>query len=449
MKDSKNSIKIGLIILLNIIMLKKVLKLSQLDLPLILGYSALLFMVLFFVNVVMFNKYGSDIKTFLLQKPKALWQMVVLTTFINFLSIILVTSAIKSIDFYLIKDHQISFVESGGFKQIINYSFLFSVAIGLYLYVKYSDYEKESQIEQQRVITGNVSAQFESLKNQLDPHFLFNSLNVLGALIEEDPEKAILFNHSLSKTYRYILDQKNKDLVPLKEELEFAKMYIELLKMRFEDSLIFNFPSSVKQEGALVVPLSLQLLLENVIKHNKASRAHPLIVTIEELSSGYLKISNNLNKKQLHETRKGIGLENIASRYSFVTSRPVKISYTEQNFEVEIPILTKIIEHMKIIDVPEQEQELLIQAKQRVEELKKFYSHLTVYIMVNTFLMILNLITDDNFLWFLIVVFAWGIGIVSHGMRAYNYSPFLGKDWEDRKIREFMERNNKNGPNWQ
>jgi hypothetical protein len=211
--------------------------------------------------------------------------------------------------------------------------------------------------------------------------------------------------------------------------------------MRFEDSLTYSLPTEIKQEGAKVVPLSLQLLLENVIKHNKATNKKPIHINIYESSDGYLIIENNLNKKNTPDNRKGIGLQNIAGRYAILTSKPIKIEENEEKFIVKIPILTKKIEHMKIIDVSQNEQELLIEAKKKVEKIKKFYAHLTSYIMVNTFLIILNLMTAPEFMWSLIVVFAWGIGLVSDAMKTYNYNLFLGKDWEDRKIREYMDKN--------
>ena len=124
---------------------------------------------------------------------------------------------------------------------------------------------QENRVKQEKIIAGNASAQFESLKNQLDPHFLFNSLNVLSSLIEENPENAQKFTTSLSKIYRYVLEQKDKELVSLAEELQFAKTYMNLLKMRFESSITFELPEGFENEEAKVIPLALQLLFENTI----------------------------------------------------------------------------------------------------------------------------------------------------------------------------------------
>ena len=162
--------------------------------------------------------------------------------------------------------------------------------------------------KEQKVIAGTASAQFESLKNQIDPHFLFNSLNVLSALIEENPESAQKFTTSLSKIYRYVLEQKDKELVTVSEELNFAKTYMNLLKMRFENSITFDLPTDFSNDLAKVVPLSLQLLLENCIKHNVVSESKPLHIKIY-MENNFLVVENNLQKKEVLTDRKGVGLQ--------------------------------------------------------------------------------------------------------------------------------------------
>ena len=159
------------------------------------------------------------------------------------------------------------------------------VSLLIHLVYFYKAYQ-ENRVKQEKIIAGNASAQFESLKNQLDPHFLFNSLNVLSSLIEENPENAQKFTTSLSKIYRYVLEQRDKELVSVAEELKFAKTYMNLLKMRFENSITFELPedfevaSNIVTTEAKVVPLALQLLLENTIKHNVVSEQKPLHIKI-------------------------------------------------------------------------------------------------------------------------------------------------------------------------
>lgn len=165
---------------------------------------------------------------------------------------------------------------------VLSLIFTFIILLIIHLIYLFKWYQENKVIEQ-KVIAGNVSAQFESLKSQIDPHFLFNSLNVLSSLIEENPEKAQKFTTSLSKIYRYVLEQRDKELVTVNEELEFAKTYINLLYMRFEDSIVCNLPNLNQYENdsdLKVVPLSLQLLLENTIKHNIANEKKQLKIDI-------------------------------------------------------------------------------------------------------------------------------------------------------------------------
>jgi hypothetical protein len=303
----------------------------------------------------------------------------------------------------------------------------------IYFYKK----SQENKVKEQKIIAGTASAKFETLKNQIDPHFLFNSLNVLTSLIEENPDNAQRFTTSLSKIYRYVLEQKDKELVSVEEELSFAKTYMNLLKMRFENSVFYELPASVKNPDAKVVPLSLQLLLENTVKHNIASEMKPLYIRIYE-KEDYLVIENDYQKKEVLQDRKGVGLQNIVDRYSIVTNRKVKIEQTEKHFRVELPMLTKQIAIMET-DYNTQES-IYRKAQKKVEDIKGFYGNLTSYIVVNIGLAALNLITSPSHLWFLYPAIGWGIGVAIHGMSVFNYMPFLGNDWEEKKIRELMEK---------
>jgi len=162
-------------------------------------------------------------------------------------------------------------------------AFVISLAIHAFYFYKAS---QENKVKEQKIIAGTASAKFDALKNQLDPHFLFNSLNVLTSLIEEDPYQAQKFTTSLSKVYRYVLEQKNKDLVTVDEELQFAKTYVRLLKMRFEDSIVFEIPEKSTNPEAKIIPLSLQLLLENAVKHNVVTSDKPLHIKVSEKQKG-------------------------------------------------------------------------------------------------------------------------------------------------------------------
>ncbi len=296
---------------------------------------------------------------------------------------------------------------------------------------------QEDRVREQRMIAGTASAKFETLKNQIDPHFLFNSLNVLSSLIEENPDNAQRFTSSLSKIYRYVLEQKDKELVSLSEELDFAQTYMKLLKMRFEDSLFFEMPSSGFDPEMKVVPLSLQLLLENTVKHNVVSEKKPLHIKIK-IDGNYLSISNDLQKKDVLQERKGVGLHNIVNRYGIITNRKVLVEQGAATFTVKIPILTKLVSIMENDD--QTEQMSFLKAQKKVEEIKGFYGNLGGYIIVMIVLAVVNLLTYPQFLWFLFPAAGWGIGVLIHGLAVFDYLPFLGSDWEERKIREIMER---------
>jgi sensor histidine kinase YesM len=297
---------------------------------------------------------------------------------------------------------------------------------------------QENKVKEQKIIAGTASAKFESLKNQIDPHFLFNSLNVLSSLIEENPENAQRFTTSLSKIYRYVLEQKDKDLIPINEELDFAKTYMNLLKMRFENSLTYEI--SIDTELAIpemkVVPLSLQLLLENTVKHNVVTENKPLHIKIYN-KINYLCIENNLQKKENLNERQGVGLQNIINRYNIITKRKVMIEQTENAFIVQIPILTKQLSIMET-ENNYPENTAYFRAKKRVEELKGFYGNLTAYCIVIPLLIFINLTTDRHVLWFFYPMLGWGMGLTFHGLSVFGYS----KSWEERKIQEIMNRKN-------
>jgi len=199
---------------------------------------------------------------------------------------------------------------------------------------------QDSKLKEKTFESESNSAKFEALKNQLDPHFLFNSLNVLSAQIDENPEKAQDFTIGLSKVYRYVLDQKHKDLVSLSEEIKFAKTYLNLLEMRFENSLNVDIENNISKAEAKIIPLSLQLLLENAIKHNRISEKNPLSIRIY-LDKNHLVVENNLQPKVAseHQKRNGIGIENIKSRYKMFTEKECEILKSEHSFAVKLPLL--------------------------------------------------------------------------------------------------------------
>jgi len=320
---------------------------------------------------------------------------------------------------------------------------LITLAISIFFHAFYFYRElQKNKVKEQKIIAGTASAQFDALKNQLDPHFLFNSLNVLTSLIEENPKNAQKFTTALSKVYRYVLEQKSKDLVPVDEELLFAKTYISLLKMRFEEGVIFDIPEKAKNPESKVVPLSLQLLLENVIKHNVVDIDNPLHIKIYE-EGGNLIVENNLQIKRTLKKSSGLGLTNIKQRYQLLTHKQVSVTQTANNFKVTVPILTKQTSIMKT----KKQSELndgYVRARKHVDDLKEFYYSLISYIIIIPFLtFIWYKFTPHQIQWFWFPMFGWGVGLLFQAYKVYVNDGVLGRNWEKKKIEEFMYEENR------
>jgi sensor histidine kinase YesM len=186
----------------------------------------------------------------------------------------------------------------------------------------------------------SISAKYENLKNQVNPHFLFNSLNALTNLVHEDPEKAVEFIKQLSDVYRYVLDTREWGLVPLAEELKFLRAYAYLQHIRFGEKLHIDI--ALHEEKLMVAPLSLQLLVENAIKHNVISEESPLHVVVYS-EEDYIIVKNNLKKKvNPLEKSPGLGLENIKTRYAFLSDRKMIIVDNGEKFMVKLPFIYEI-----------------------------------------------------------------------------------------------------------
>ncbi len=299
----------------------------------------------------------------------------------------------------------------------------------IYFYNKY----QQKKVKESQIVAKTETAKFESLKSQLDPHFLFNSLNVLTSLISENPRQAEKFTTKLSKVYRYVLEQKDKDLIPLEDELKFASTYMELLKMRFEDGIHFSIPDKVSNSELKIVPLSLQLLLENAVKHNVITSDNPLKIRIFE-EKGFLSIENNISPKSSLEKSTKVGLKNINQRYSLITNETVEITNNNKIFKVRLPLLTQKIKKMKTDYISDSNK--YIRAKKRVDELKGFYGNIIAYCVVIPFLIFVNYRTSWDYQWFWFPMFGWGLGVVIQAFTVFGY----GSDWEERKIREIMNK---------
>lgn len=197
---------------------------------------------------------------------------------------------------------------------------------------------KNSVIEAERLKKQQLEAQYEALKNQINPHFLFNSLNVLAALVHKDPNESERFIHRLASVLRYILESREKETVNLEEELRMLDAYLSMMKIRFSEG--FRYSIDIPNPSRyLIAPLCLQMLVENAFKHNEVSRSHPLSVEILMDGPDYLMVRNDVHKKDQIQPSSGIGLANIRARYEFLTDKTLRITPSDTHFSVGIPLI--------------------------------------------------------------------------------------------------------------
>jgi LytS/YehU family sensor histidine kinase len=176
------------------------------------------------------------------------------------------------------------------------------------------------------------------LKTQVNPHFLFNNLNTLCSIIPEDPKTAVVFVQQLSKVYRHILEVQDEQSIPLKDELDVMKAYSFLLQTRFGNNLDITIDVPEEKLAKRIIPLSLQILMENAIKHNIVSSDKPLKVNVSALN-GRLVVSNNLQKKNQVNESTGIGLDNIRNRCRLLCNGQVEVTESGNSFTVSIPLI--------------------------------------------------------------------------------------------------------------
>lgn len=183
-----------------------------------------------------------------------------------------------------------------------------------------------------------LAAQYESLRNQVNPHFLFNSFNVLSSLVYKDQDLAARFIGQLSKVYRYVLEVQDEKVVPLEKELEVLDAYLFLLKIRFQEALQVDMRLTPR-EGYVILPLTLQMLTENAIKHNIASKRQPLKLTFYFRDNTHICVKNTLQLRAGQQDSLGIGLPNIKARYQYLGPENVEVEQAEEYFSVAIPLI--------------------------------------------------------------------------------------------------------------
>jgi multisubunit Na+/H+ antiporter MnhC subunit len=197
---------------------------------------------------------------------------------------------------------------------------------------------KKSLVEVEKYKAESLQAQLKNLKDQVNPHFLFNNLSVLSSLVYINQDKAVDFINQLSKVYRYVLDNKDNELVTLETEITFIRSYAYLFQIRFDKNIEFHFDISESCYKLLIPPMALQILVENAIKHNEISSERPLKVCIVAFEDE-LMVKNNFQLRSNPEPGSNTGLKNICDRYKHFTDRSIQVLQTEAAFEVKIPLL--------------------------------------------------------------------------------------------------------------
>ena len=208
----------------------------------------------------------------------------------------------------------------------------------IYYFKKWRDIAVETEILKKE----SLQSQLDSLKQQISPHFLFNTLNTLSSLIRKDVGRAELFLDELSKVYRYLLQNNEGSLIALDVELQFVQSYFHLLTTRYGNSLQLKVNVAERYKNHLIAPLTLQLLIENAVKHNSIDKSTPLIIALEITHEGNLIVSNNLQRKVLNLPSHKVGLANIAAKYRLLGQPGVVIAESEKSFSVQIPLIKKL-----------------------------------------------------------------------------------------------------------
>ena len=250
--------------------------------------------------------------------------------------------ACVNVTYYLIKSQFLGFPPDQEQMVVLNlYGLILiipvlSIHFGIFFMMRW----KKNFTYSQELQSQNLKSQFESLKSHLDPHFLFNNLNILSSLIDKDSGTAQEFLEHFSDVYRYVLRTKNEELVSLKTELEFVESYAFMLRIRFIHQMQINVQVADAFCGRFIPPLSVQTLIENALKHNKGTDSQPLLIDIFTDSRGYLVVQNNLQLKKTDQYSAKSGLNNLAKRYEYVANSGPEILENSTHFIVKLPLLS-------------------------------------------------------------------------------------------------------------
>ena len=260
---------------------------------------------------------------------------------IGIISMILYTASASSLNTYVfvtyIKSGNFGMTFRGSIPEVMAYSFGITVFIMLlFLSISFLKSWKQAAINEEKLRRESIASQYEALKSQVNPHFLFNTLNALSSLIYEDREKAVQFLNKFSDVYRYVLDSRNREVVPVKEEIDFVRSYLYLLQSRYDKNLEVVLDENIRE--GFVPPMVIQLLVENAVKHNIIADGSRVRISIRQEGS-YIKVENNLKPKSNTPEPAGMGIENIKSRYSLLSDLTVMVKNDGEVFSVSVPVL--------------------------------------------------------------------------------------------------------------
>ncbi len=238
-----------------------------------------------------------------------------------------------------IEEHQLL---SEFWSETVNAFVITWLIIGFKMFKLQVNHTTKIERDKDRMQKELLRSKYESLKSQLNPHFLFNSYSVLSTLIHKDPDQAVDFLNQLSKMYRYILDNKEKEMVSLEKEFNFLQSYLFLLKTRHEDGIVIQNKVDLAMKNFNVPTLALQMLVENAVKHNAFSQEQPLVIKLFNEGEDYLVVSNEIRRKGNVVNSTKVGLENICKRYNMQSERQVVVNHSGNNFTVKLPILPSL-----------------------------------------------------------------------------------------------------------
>lgn len=229
---------------------------------------------------------------------------------------------------------QEGFAQNAFFTLIITF-FITSIHEGVFFYQQWKTWHSRSE----KLEEENIRSQYETLKSQINPHFLFNNLNTLASLIEENPKVAVDYVNRTADYYRKILNLRGQEIITISEELELVNDYFFLQKKRFGNNLSISISIPETVLTTFVAPLTLQMLVENAIKHNIISAEKPLNIELVAENASYIQVKNNLQKRTESAPSSKLGLKNITERYSYLSPNKVEIIITSFTFTVSVPIL--------------------------------------------------------------------------------------------------------------